>query len=59
MAEKPMDTLKVEAEIGKLMAETIKLNAEAAKMTTERRWYPFVGGAALMGAALALAKLMH
>ena len=38
--EKTMDILNTEAEIGKLMAETIKLNADAAEFNRERYWYP-------------------
>jgi len=43
---------KVRAEIGKLMAETAKINAEA-------RWYPFVACAGVFGAALALLKVLN
>ena len=46
---------KIEAEIAKLMAETMKINTEA-------RWYPFIAGAgagaAMLGAALGLVKLI-
>lgn len=41
---------KFEAEIAKLMAETMKIQAEA-------KWYPFVATAAIFGAAIALVKL--
>ncbi|WP_414444625.1 hypothetical protein [Burkholderia sp. 22PA0106] len=54
-----MDTIKIEAEIGKLMAETVKLNAEAAKMTRETRWYPIIWATAFAGTALALARILH
>lgn len=40
---------KIEAEIAKLMAETMKNNAEA-------RWYPLVIGAALAAAVMGLPK---
>ncbi|GAA0914569.1 hypothetical protein KR767_14760 [Luteibacter anthropi] len=42
---------KIRAEIGKLMAETAKINAEA-------RWYPFVATAGLFAAAVGFVKLM-
>ena len=42
---------KIRAEIGKLMAETAKINAEA-------RWYPFVATAGLFAAAVGSVKLM-
>ena len=45
--EKTWDTVKTEAEIAKLMVETVKLNAEAAKMQRERIWHPLMVGAAL------------
>lgn len=41
---------KVYAEIGKLIAETAKINAEA-------RWYPLVVTGGMFAAALAVAKL--
>ncbi|WP_245610874.1 hypothetical protein [Xenophilus azovorans] len=53
-----LDIIKMEAEITKLAAETAKLNREG-------RWYPVAvasalmgAGAALMGAFLALSKLI-
>lgn len=49
MAE--FETEKMRAEIAKLMAETSKINSE-------NRFYPLVVGAALMGAATAVAKLL-
>ncbi len=55
--EKTLDILKTEAEIGKLMAETMKLNAEAAKMTRERFWLPAVYGTGLLVAGITIAKL--
>ncbi|MGE7136336.1 hypothetical protein ACQKIE_01770 [Luteibacter sp. NPDC031894] len=45
------DREKIRAEIGKLMAETAKINAEA-------RWYPFVAAGGVFAAAFALFKLM-
>jgi len=56
--EKTLDQLKIEAEIGKLMAETVKLNAEAAKMIRERAWYPAVVLATAIGAAMAITKVV-
>jgi len=47
----PDELEKVRAEIGKLMAETAKIDAEA-------RWYPFVTAAGLFAAALGLLKLL-
>jgi len=41
---------KMDAEIGKLIAET-------AKITSENRWYPFVVGSGVTLAIVALAKL--
>lgn len=46
----PDDLEKIRAEIGKLMAETSKINAEA-------RWHPFVATAGLFAAALEFLKL--
>ncbi|AJY13948.1 MULTISPECIES: hypothetical protein [Burkholderia cepacia complex] len=57
--EKTLDTIKTEAEIGKLMAETMKLNAEAAKMIRETRWYPVIWATAFAGAVIGLAKFLH
>jgi hypothetical protein len=46
---------KLEAEIAKIMAETIKINGEA-------RWYPFIAGAgagaAILGGLIGFIKLM-
>ncbi|HDR9510122.1 hypothetical protein C5615_28180 [Burkholderia cepacia] len=58
MSIKTLDTIKTEAEIGKLMAETMKLNAEAAKINRENRWYPVIWATAFAGTALALARLL-
>ena len=51
MAHAELDTRKLEAEIGKLLAETVKLQVEA-------RWFPFVAVAGVFGAALALLKVL-
>lgn len=55
---KPLDTLKIEADIARLMAETMKLHAEAAKMRRETAWYPLVVGAALATAVLTLSRIL-
>lgn len=59
-----MDTVKVEAEIAKLIneaaklnAETIKLQAETAKINREAKWYPAIASAAFIGGVVAVAKL--
>jgi cell division protein FtsB len=57
MEAKTLDVIKTEAEIGKLMAETMKLNAEAAKLLREQRWYPFIASAAFIGGVVAVARL--
>ncbi|AGR69219.1 hypothetical protein [Burkholderia pseudomallei] len=71
--EKTVDTLKVEAEIGKLMteaskltaeaaklnAETMKLNAEAFKLQRESRWYPVIWATAFVGAVIGVARFLH
>lgn len=49
--EKPLDTVKTEAEIAKLMAETVKINAEA-------RWYPVAMVSAVAAAIAAISKLL-
>ncbi|MBO4121099.1 hypothetical protein J5T34_10220 [Cupriavidus gilardii] len=43
--------------MSKPMAETMKLNAEAAKMQREIRSYPVIWATGLLGAALAFGKL--
>jgi cell division protein FtsB len=50
---------QIQANIGKLMAETMKLNAEAAKLQKESRWFPVIWATAFVAAVLALAKFMH
>ncbi len=47
----PDELEKIRAEIGKLMAETAKINAES-------RWYPFVATAGLFAAAIGFVKLL-
>lgn len=48
---------RVDAEIAKLIAESSKLNAEAAKFHPERWWYPVVLMTTAVGATAALMKL--
>ena len=59
MTELEMD--KVRAEIQKLFDDAAKSRAEAQKIITETRWYPFFGlfaaGAAFMGALVAVIKV--
>jgi hypothetical protein len=49
--EKTLDTIKTEAEIAKLMAETTKLNLEA-------RWMPFVWASGLILAIMTISKFL-
>jgi hypothetical protein len=35
----------------------MKLNAEAAKLLREQRWYPFIASAAFIGGIVAVARL--
>jgi len=51
------DTLKLTAESAKLTAESAKLTAEGGKYRRETEYYPFVAGAAAMGACIALVKI--
>jgi hypothetical protein len=60
-----METAKVEAEVGKLiaeagklLAETTKLHAETAKLQRERYWYPAMVMATVIGATVAITKLI-
>ncbi|GHT92805.1 hypothetical protein FACS1894116_03620 [Betaproteobacteria bacterium] len=64
-----METKKIEAEIAKMNAETMKLledgwksRAEANKIAAETKWYPMVlaagAGAAISGVMMALAKFI-
>lgn len=50
---------QVQANIGKLMAETMKLNAEGAKMQRERAYYPAVLLVSALGAGAALATAFY
>ena len=54
---KIMDAQKVDAEIAKLIAETIKIGEETRKVSAEAKYYPIIVAAGLMGAGAALAKL--
>lgn len=47
----PEEIEKIRAEIGKLMAETAKINSEA-------RWYPIVVAGGIFAAASALLKIL-
>lgn len=71
IGEQPLDTLKLEAEIGKLIAESGKLQAEqakfnaeqaklfaeASKLTRERILYPIVAAATAAGAVIGVGAL--
>lgn len=46
----PIEIEQIHANIGKLMAETAKLNAEAGKMARERTLYPMMVVAGIIGA---------
>lgn len=46
----PIELEQIHANIGKLMAETAKLNAEAGKFARERKLYPMMVVAGLIGA---------
>lgn len=46
----PIELEQIHANIGKLMAETAKLNAEAGKFSRERKLYPAMVVAGLIGA---------
>lgn len=66
MSPKTMDERKWDAELDKLMADTMKIQAdtmkiqaEITKIMAESRWYPFVVLAGVFGAAIAVVKLMH
>lgn len=49
--EKPLDVGKLEAEIAKLIAETLKLKTEA-------RWMPLFWVSTLLGVCFAIVKLL-
>lgn len=69
---RPLDTLKLEAEIGKLIAESgklqagqakfnaeqAKLYAEANKLTRERILYPVIAFATAAGAVIGIGALV-
>lgn len=46
----PVELEQIHANIGKLMAETAKLNAEAGKLARERTLYPMMVLAGFIGA---------
>lgn len=46
----PIELEQIHANIGKLMAETAKLNAEASKFALERKQFPMMVVAGLIGA---------
>lgn len=46
----PIEIEQIHANIGKLMAETAKLNAEAGKMAREKKLYPMMVVAGIIGA---------
>lgn len=46
----PIEIEQIHANIGKLMAETAKLNAEAGKMAREKTLYPMMVVAGIIGA---------
>ncbi|WP_299878292.1 hypothetical protein [uncultured Sulfitobacter sp.] len=50
MEEREQLNRRMDAEIGKLIAETAKINSE-------NRWYPFVVGSGVTLAIVAIAKL--
>lgn len=49
---------RIHADINKLMAETMKLHAEAARMTRERWWFPAVALPTALGIGIALARFL-
>jgi len=50
---------QIRANIAKLEAETMKLNAEGAKLQKETRWFPVIWATAFVAAVLALSKYLH
>jgi len=52
-----MEARRFEAEIAQILANTMKIQADAMKIQTENRWYPLIAGAAFFGAAIAFVKL--
>jgi len=57
--DKPLDIVKVEAEIEKLMAETGKLNADADRYRREARWLPVAWATGLVAAVSCVSKFLH
>ena len=53
----PVDTVKAEIEIEKMRAEIGKIMAETIKINRENRWLPVAYVATLFGAAVAFVKL--
>ena len=49
---------KIHVEIVKRMAEQIKLNAEAGKMTRETFWYPVAVATGLIGTVTAVTAVL-
>lgn len=58
MSEPEIKNREFELHLRKLDAEIAKLVAEAGKIQSEARWYPFVVLATVLGAAMALVKLL-
>jgi hypothetical protein len=54
---KPLDTIKMEVEIEKMHAEIGKIMAETIKTNRENWWMPAVYGAGFFAAAAGFAKL--
>ncbi|WP_252515201.1 hypothetical protein [Candidatus Pantoea bituminis] len=52
------DTVKINAEIARLMAETQRLNAEANKFNRETLWYPLAVASGLLGAVAAVTAII-
>lgn len=52
----PLEIEHIHANISKLIAESMKLQAEALKMNRERAWYPAVLMITALGAGAAIAK---
>lgn len=50
---------QIQGNIGKLMAETMKLNAEGDKLRKEAKWLPVIWATGFVAAVLAVAKFLH
>ncbi|PTB18092.1 hypothetical protein C9I57_25010 [Trinickia symbiotica] len=66
MEEGKLDVAMIEANIAKMMAETMKLvdegaklRAETAKLQRDVRWYPVIWATAFVGAVLGVAELLR